>query len=367
MVETPIRARLETTEELILSPLATTARESRGRALAENPDQLRTCFMRDRDRIIHSKSFRRLKHKTQVYISPGNDHYRTRLTHTLEVAQIARTIGRGLQLNEDLIEAIALGHDVGHTPFAHTGEEVLNALVPGGFKHAANSVRVLTKIETKSASPENRGLNLTWEVLNGIANHSGFGDTADKASTLEGQVIQFSDKIAYVQHDIDDSIRAGIVTLEDLPSGALGVLGMTHGERIGTLVLDVIKTTRALMDAALNPDRPGVNREGIGITLSPEVDKALHTLRDYLFDRVYKGDLCNAERDRAVFVVETLYNHYIKDPELMPRFYRAIADTEGIERGVADYISGMTDVYCMAMFERYFVPKTLMPGRCPNP
>lgn len=334
-------------EERCLSPFAFLAKKSAGREIYEEQDPIRTCFMRDRDRVIHSKAFRRLKHKTQVYISPSNDHYRTRLTHTLEVNQIAKTIGKGLGLNEDLIEAIALAHDVGHTPFAHTGEEVLNKLITGGFRHNENSVRVLTKIERGVLG---RGLNLTSEVLDGVLHHSGFGVSKKCAGTLEGQIIRYSDKIAYVQHDIDDSIRAGILREEDLPGKYLDVLGHTHSSRISTLVSDVIN--HVFQELEVNPKAK--------ISLSPEKETALKGLRNFMFDNVYKGKFCSQERERAMFVVEYLFIYYKKNPDKLPDFYQEIAKKEGLERGVADYISGMSDNYCVALFKDLVVPKSLI-------
>jgi len=342
-----IREHIEKMEEKYLSPFATLARNSKGRDRYEEQDPIRTCFMRDRDRIIHSKAFRRLKHKTQVYISPTNDHYRTRLTHTLEVNQIAKTIGRGLDLNEDLIEAIALAHDVGHTPFAHTGEEVLDKLIKEGFRHNENSVRVLTKIERGNSG---RGLNLTHEVLDGVLHHSGFGVSQVYAETLEGQIIRLSDKIAYVQHDIDDSIRAGILKEEDLPQEYLQVLGTTHSARISTLVTDTILHVREELKA--NSDAK--------VSLSPNIEKALKGLRKFMFKNVYQGEFCSQERERAMFVVEYLFKYYKKKPDKLPDFYLRIAKKEGLERGIADYISGMSDNYCISLFQDLIVPKSFV-------
>ncbi len=341
-----IRAELENLEEKYLAPYATFSARSKGREREEMPDAIRTCFMRDRDRIIHSKSFRRLKHKTQVYISPDNDHYRTRLTHTLEVSQISRTIGKALGLNVDLIEAIALGHDVGHTPFSHTGEDVLNRLLPGGFRHNENSVRVLTRLEQGRNGP---GLNLTWETLAGILHHSGLEKSAEeeKDNTLEGQVVRFADKIAYIQHDIDDSIRAGVLQTEDLPQEYLQVLGYDHGSRITTLVEDIVENSRWNIESG-----------DLRINLSPHVSAAMKGLRAFLFENVYKGPLCMAERQKAVYVVEFLYDYYLKHYEMLPEFYQEIAREEGIERGVVDYISGMTDNFCIATFRKLVVPRS---------
>ena len=345
-----IRQEIEARERQTLSPFAALAENSQGRQYVEEPDELRTCFMRDRDRVIHSKAFRRLKHKTQVYISPGNDHYRTRLTHTLEVCQIAKTIGRSLNLNEDLIEAIALAHDVGHTPFAHTGEEVLDDLMTAGFHHNENSVRVLTRVEQRR---KGLGLNLSKEVLDGVLHHSGYGTNKAKASTLEGQIIRFSDKIAYVQHDIDDSIRAGIITEADLPREYTEVLGHSHSSRIAALVKDMVMHSRLIVnDARLGED--------ITLCFSPDVDEALKGLRRFMFDKVYHGEVCALERERAAFIVRFLFEYYSERPELMPEFYQSIAQQEGIERGVADYISGMSDNYCVELFKDLTIPRSFL-------
>ena len=341
-----IREEIEAREELVLKPYACLSKYSQGREKPEPPDPVRTCFMVDRDRVVHSKSFRRLKHKTQVYISPVGDHYRTRLTHTLEVSQIARTIGRGLGLNEDLIEAIALAHDIGHTPFSHAGERVLDQLVPGGFRHNENSVRVLTRIEKGKFG---RGLNLTKEVLDGVLYHSGYGEGGPRAQTLEGQTIFYSDKIAYVQHDIDDAIRAGLLKLEDIPREFLDVLGYTHSQRIATLVTDVIMQTRRQAEQA---------KEGtLKVSMSPEVEKALTGLRAFMFENIYNGPFCMEEKDKAAVIVEYLYKYYYSHPDKLPEFYRQIADEEGLTVGVADYISGMSDTFCLAIFNEVYVPQ----------
>lgn len=342
-----IRMELLEREEKILSPLACKARYSKGREEEEKEDEFRTIFMRDRDRIIHSKAFRRLKHKTQVYISPENDHYRTRLTHTLEVAQIGKTIGRALFLNEDLLEAIALGHDVGHTPFAHCGESVLNELVPGGFKHNLNSIRVLKEIESHG---ERRGLNLSYEVLDGIRYHSGFSKAIDCAHTLEGQIIRFADKIAYVQHDIDDSIRAGILNEEDLPKEAVEVLGHNLGDRITTLVQDLILEGRKIPETEKTPI----------LTFSAPINEALVKLRAFMFKEIYNGEICRLERERATFVVSYLYEYFLKHYEEMPLFYQDIVKRDGLEIGVCDYISGMTDNYCIYLFKSLTIPRSFV-------
>lgn len=336
-----IREKIQNNEMNILIPQAALSKYSRGRKTKEADDEIRTPFMIDRDRIIHSKAFRRLKHKTQVYIKTSGDHYRTRLTHTLEVAQIAKTIGKGIGLNEDLIEAIALGHDIGHVAFAHNGEDVLDKLLPGGFRHNENSIRVLTRLEKSG-----KGLNLTEEVLDGILYHSGFSSTSKKAFTLEGQVVKFSDKIAYVNHDIDDSIRAGILKEEDLPSDLMNMLGGNHSKRIDTLVKDCIYTTIK-----------NIENLKIEVSLSSQTGNALQELRSYMFENVYKGDILKVERDKAKFVLEQVYNYFIKYPEKLPGFYKSIADSEGLAQGVADYISGMSDDYCINIFNSIYVPK----------
>ncbi len=339
-----LREKIEKNERLILIPEATFSANSKGRKAEENKDELRTAFMVDRDRIIHSKSFRRLKHKTQVYIKTWGDHYRTRLTHTLEVSQIAKTIGKGIGLNEDLIEAIALGHDIGHVAFAHNGEEVLDKLLPGGFRHNENSVRVLTKIEGQGM-----GLNLTEEVLDGILYHSGFSNSDLEASTLEGQVVRYSDKIAYVNHDIDDSIRAELLMEEDLPQNLINVLGKSHGRRIDILVKDCIYTTIA-----------NIQKGTCRVSLSDEMGKALSELRDFMFQKVYKGPVLKTERDKAKFVLEQVFKYFLKNPNKMPEFYMSIVEKEGLYRGVADYIAGMSDDYCLLLFNSIYVPKIVV-------
>lgn len=345
-----MREELEVWEQQQLSPFATVSSASLGRQKPEEPDNLRTCFMRDRDRIIHSKAFRRLNQKTQVYITPFGDHYRTRLTHTLEVNQIAKTIGKALRLNEDLIEAIALAHDVGHTPFAHTGEDVLHDLMPGGFRHNKNSVRVLERLEQHKGQ---WGLNLCQEVLDGVLCHSGYATTQKAAVTLEGQIIRFSDKIAYVQHDIDDSIRAGVLQEAELPEAYTSVLGHSHGERITTLVTDLVLHAREQM-------RRAEGRNTLQLCFTPEVDTALRGLRSFMFDHVYRGDICAMERERAALVIRYLFEHYCKHPEQMPELYQEIVEEEGIEQGVCDYISGMSDAYCITAFKEITIPRSFI-------
>jgi len=339
-----IREKIENNEKLILRSCASMSTETRGRAAWEKKDDIRTCYMVDRDRIIHSKPFRRLKHKTQVYIRTFGDHYRTRLTHTLEVAQIAKTIGRGIGLNEDLIEAIALGHDIGHVAFAHNGEDVLNQLLPKGFKHSENSVRVLTKIEKQG-----KGLNLSLEVLDGILYHSGFDKKGASAFTLEGQVVKYSDKIAYVNHDIDDSIRAKLLSEKELPIDSITKLGQSHSQRINTLVTSCIYTT---VD--------NINSGNNAVSLEAGIEKSLIELRAFLFENVYKGDRLKEERDKAKFVLEQVFNYFFKNPKKMPKFYFNIVEKEGLYQGVSDYISGMSDDYCLMLFNNIYVPKIVI-------
>ncbi len=335
-----IRGKIERYEEYSIIPQGSKSKNSIGREKEEKLDELRTAYMIDRDRIIHCKSFRRLKRKTQVYIKTWSDHYRTRLTHTLEVAQIARTIGRGIGLNEDLIEAIALGHDIGHVAFAHSGEDVLNELLPNGFSHNKNSVRVLTYIENNG-----QGLNLSKEVLDGILYHSGFSDVSKKAFTLEGQVVKYSDKIAYVNHDIDDSLRAGILSMDSIPKDILQVLGDTHGERVDTLVKDCIYTTTN-----------NIKENDIQVALSIDIDNKFKKLRNFMFKEVYNGEFLKEERDRARFILIQLYKYFYSHEEKLPEFYKYIAKNEGLNQGVADYIAGMSDEYCINLFKDIYIP-----------
>lgn len=335
-----IREKIENCEEHSIIQQGSKSKNSIGRAKKEKLDEVRTAYMIDRDRIIHCKSFRRLKRKTQVYIKTWNDHYRTRLTHTLEVAQIARTIGRGIGLNEDLIEAIALGHDIGHVAFAHSGEDVLNELLPNGFSHNKNSVRVLTYIENNG-----QGLNLSKEVLDGILYHSGFSEESKRAFTLEGQVVRYSDKIAYVNHDIDDSIRAGILSMDSIPKDILATLGNTHGERVDTLVKDCIYTT-------IN----SIKENNVQVALSDKIDYSFKKLRDFMFKEVYNGEFLKEERDRARFILIHLYKYFYSHEEKLPEFYKLIAREEGLNQGVADYISGMSDEYCINLFKEIYMP-----------
>ena len=324
-----IREKYEDTEKRILSDSACLSCNSKGRTVCEEPDEIRTCFQRDRDRIIHCQSFRRLKHKTQVFLSPCGDHYRTRLTHTLEVSQIARTIARALRLNEDLTEAIALGHDLGHTPFGHAGERALDSLSPYGFKHYEQSVRVVEKLEKNG-----RGLNLTDEVKNGILCHT----KGEDAYTLEGQIIRIADKIAYINHDIDDAERAGVLSEEGIPLELRIKLGMSKTERINNMVLDVI------------------NNSTDKILMSDEMWQNFNELHDFMFVAVYKNPVCKSEEVKAVGMIEKLYNYYINNPDKLPAEYRNIAENEALEIAVTDYIAGMSDNYSVKIFNQLFVP-----------
>ena len=340
-----IRQRLEEREKS-LSPYAVKSSDSRGRNIDEPSSPVRTAFQRDRDRIIHAKSFRRLKHKTQVFIAPLGDHFVTRLTHTLEVAQIARTIARALALNEDLTEAISLGHDLGHTPFGHVGEAVLNELNPGGFRHNEQSLRVVDYLEKDGA-----GLNLTWEVRDGILNHSKtgasgiYGNDWGSTGTLEADICKISDIIAYMNHDIGDAIRAKIITEADLPDRALKILGRSHSERINTLVCDIIENSW------------GASGEGQGevsIKMGPAVKEAANLLRDYLFANVYRSISLGSESEKAREIIRQLYRYFTGHPEKLPEADRQELGIEAKSSGeevtaryVTDYIAGMTDQYAM--------------------
>jgi dGTPase len=325
------RERLEEIERRTLSRRAVLSSETKGREREEESHSLRTAFQRDRDRIVHAKAFRRLKHKTQVFIAPEGDHYRVRLTHTLEVSQIARTAGRALGLNEDLTEAVALGHDLGHTPFGHLGEEALSPFLGRPFRHNEQSLRVVDHLEN-----EGRGLNLTWEVRDGIVNHTWSMPTP---ATLEAQVVRFADRIAYVNHDVDDAIRAGLIRPDELPASALDVLGRSHGERIDSLVADLV---------AASADRTEIG-------LSEPVGHALHDLREFMFDRVYLRQEGQAEQAKAVAVVRSLFSHYLAHPEEIPEeYHRAPGD---LPTRVADYIAGMTDRFALRTYERLFLPQ----------
>jgi dGTPase len=341
--------QLSEEKEENLSPYAVKSRLSPGRPRHEDPCPIRTTFQRDRDRIIHSKAFRRLKHKTQVFIAPLGDHYATRLTHTLEVSQIARTISRSLNLNEDLTEAIALGHDLGHTPFGHTGEDILNELYPKGFRHNEQSLRVIDLLEN-----DGQGLNLSQEVRDGILNHSKMrgdisGKERGKPNTLEGEVCQMADAITYINHDIGDAVRAGIITERDLPLSAIKTLGISHSQRINTMVGDIIDNSWSAsgyttMNAAVS-DTTGTDRPVI--SLSSQVLEATNNLREFLFQRVYNVSSVREEATRAGEVIRMLY-HYLKEHEAkLPPEYRAYSDET--ERRVMDYIAGMTDQYALRL------------------
>jgi dGTPase len=338
MVSLNIRQRIEESENR-LSPYASKSRLSRGRLKWEEPCSLRTDFQRDRDRIIYSNAFRRLKHKTQVFIAPLGDHYVTRLTHTLEVSQIARTISRALNLNEDLTEAIALGHDLGHTPFGHVGEQVLNELFPGGFKHNEQSLRVVDLLEK-----DGQGLNLTWEVRDGILNHSKsgieiLGEGWTGVSTVEGQVVKMADIVAYVNHDIADAIRAGVISENELPTSAVKLLGNTTGQRINTLVCDIVSYSLVSTgDASLKKPIIGMSADILEVT---------NGLREFLFDKVYNPSLAGKDTSKARRIIRFLCSYFLKNEEQLPEEYAYRDDT--VERKVVDYIAGMTDQYALKM------------------
>lgn len=328
-----IRERMERMERDTLSPYASLSENSIGRDMTEPQCDIRPVYQRDRDRILHCKAFRRLRNKTQVFLTPKGDHYRTRMSHTLEVSQNARTIAKALRLNEDLVEAIALGHDLGHTPFGHAGERVLNALCKDGFHHNEQSVRIVEKLEKEGC-----GLNLTWEVRDGIKNHQ--MDTVP--NTLEGKIVRFSDKIAYIHHDIDDAVRGRIMSEEDIPSEIRAVLGENSGVRLDTLIHDIITNS---MD---NND----------IVMSPDIEQAMQDLRRFMFVNVYTNPAAKGEEAKAEELLEKLFGFYRENPMEMPEQYtNMIADGETEERVVCDYIAGMTDQYAIAKFTEYFVPK----------
>lgn len=321
----------EQLEERTLSPYAYQSRNTRGRKREEEECPIRTCFQRDTDRIVYSKAFRRLKHKTQVFLQPEGDHYRTRMTHTLEVSRIARTIARALALNEDLTEAIALGHDLGHTPFGHAGERLLSSLMPGGFAHYQQSLRVVDRLEK-----DGEGLNLTWEVRNGILCHT----KGQQAATLEGQVVRLADQIAYINHDIEDALRGGVIYPMDIPLAISSTLGFTHGERITALVTDVI-------DASRDQDH---------ICQSPQVGEAMAALREFMFESVYTNPLAKGEESKAQDMLRRLFEHYRQDPDQLPPDFQEIRVEEGVDRAVCDYIAGMTDPFAIEQFTKLFIP-----------
>ena len=328
-MDSNLRILAEENEKRFLSSRACLACNSKGRAVFEEECSVRTCFHRDRDRIIHCQSFRRLKHKTQVFLAPSGDHYRTRLTHTLEVSQMARTIARALALNEDLTEAIALGHDLGHTPFGHAGERALDSLCSCGFKHYEQSVRVVERLEKYG-----KGLNLTDEVKNGILCHT----KGEEAYTLEGQIIRIADKIAYINHDIDDAIRAGIMIEEDIPLSLRMQLGMTKSQRINNMVIDVI------------------NNSNDKIRMSEDCYEGFLDLHDFMFAAVYTNPVCKGEESKAVDMLCKIYSYYLKQIDEMPEEFISISNSDGEERAVCDYVAGMSDNYALKVFNHLFVP-----------
>lgn len=332
-----LREDLEKREFAVLSPLAAKSALSKGRAQEEEKCALRTEFQRDRDRIIHSKSFRRLMHKTQVFLAPEGDHFRTRLTHTIEVSQIARTIARSLNLNEDLTEAIALGHDLGHTPFGHNGEDVLNSIHPGGFAHNVQSLRVVDVLES---SASRTGMNLTAEVRDGILHHTG----GSQPFTLEGQIVKLSDRIAYINHDIDDALRSSVISMEDIPASSLELFGSSHRERINNMVTDVIR----------NSDGRDEIRQ------SAAYKEELDRLRSFMFSHVYKSGRVKREEDLAKVevVISSLYEYFLKHPRRLPRELQEIARRDGINEAVKDYVAGMTDRFALNIYTELFVPKS---------
>ncbi len=328
-----IRENMELLERNYLSPFATLSQNSRGRDRAEAQCDIRPVFQRDRDRILHCKAFRRLKHKTQVFLTPKGDHYRTRLTHTLEVSQNARTVAKALRLNEDLAEAIALGHDLGHTPFGHAGEYMLNEICEDGFKHNEQSVRIVEKLEKSG-----EGLNLTWEVRDGILNHQ----TSLMPSTLEGKIVRLSDKIAYINHDIDDAIRAKVLSEEDIPIEYREILGTTTRKRLDTLIHNIVTNSLNKND----------------ICMSREVEEAMRGLRKFMFQNVYRNPRAKGEEERAKALLSRLFQYYAVHIDLLPKWYLGMMEQgEKKERIVCDYIAGMTDQYAIAKFEEYFMPK----------
>ncbi|MCI8913880.1 MAG: deoxyguanosinetriphosphate triphosphohydrolase [Lawsonibacter sp.] len=327
-----LREQLQEREKAALSPLACRSAQSRGRTRPEEECDVRTPFQRDTDRIVYSKAFRRLKHKTQVFLQPEGDHYRTRMTHTLEVSRIARTMARALFLNEDLTEAIALGHDLGHTPFGHAGERLLDEVMPGGFAHYRQSVRVVERLEKEGA-----GLNLTWEVRNGIACHT----KGANAATLEGQLVRLADHIAYINHDIEDALRGGIIYPMDIPLDISHVLGFTHSKRIDTLVSDAVQASQG----------QSVIRQ------SPQMEEAMLALKEFMFASVYTNPMAKGEEGKAQDMLRRLFEYYQKDPDALPSDFQAIRAEEGIDRAVCDYIAGMTDPFAMECFKALFIPK----------
>lgn len=331
MVETNVRDLFLEREKQTLSEYACLTAQSKGREKEYTPCNIRTEFQRDRDRILHCQSFRRLMNKTQVFLAPAGDHYRTRMTHTLEVTQIARIIARALRLNEDLTEAAALGHDIGHTPFGHAGEFAMQKCFSPDFTHYRQSLRVVERLENNG-----EGLNLTWEVRDGIVNHTG----KNMASTLEGVIVKYADRIAYINHDIDDACRAGILHREDIPTELRKILGETHSERINNMVSSIIREST---------DKPF-------IAMEEHVQEATDNLRSFLFERVYRNPIAKSEESKAQELLMRLFEHYVKNPDALPRFYRENCESEGVERCVCDFISGMTDRYAIEVYSELYIP-----------
>ncbi len=326
-----IREETQRIEREILSPYAALSENTRGRVREAAECPIRTPYQRDRDKVIHCKAFRRLKHKTQVFLSPEGDHYRTRLTHTLEVSQIARTIARALRLNEDLTEAVALGHDLGHTPFGHAGERALNRLMPNGFRHYEQSVRVVERLEN-----DGRGLNLTFEVRDGIRCHT----TGQEAWTMEGRIIRWADKIAYMNHDIDDAIRAGVIRESDIPRDITAVLGDTKNKRITTMVTSLIRNSPA-----------GV------VNMDADVLEAYDALHEFMYEAVYLNDYAKREEKKVPHLIESLFGYYVRHPDRLPESMREIAEADGKEQAACDYIAGMTDRFAVDLYSNLFIPK----------
>ena len=327
------REKHEQIEKIMISQFGVLSTDSKGRQIPEEDCSIRTCFQRDIDRITHCKSFRRLKHKTQVFLQPEGDHYRTRLTHTLEVSRIARTISRALGLNEDLTEAVALGHDLGHTPFGHAGERALDEIIgdSGGFRHYEQSLRVVDKIEK-----DGRGLNLTYEVRNGILRHT----KEPPADTLEGQVVKLADRVAYINHDVDDAIRAGILAESDIPEEITCALGSKHSARINSITMDVIEASF---------DKGQIN-------MSPEIRFIMDSFHSFMYKSVYKNPEAKSEETKVLGILSGIYDYFYNHPEKLPPEYIGIANTDGISRAVADYVSGMTDKYAVFMYNEIFIP-----------
>ena len=324
------RLRTEEIERQMLSPKAALACESKGRLQPEGPCDFRTDFQRDRDRVLHCKAFRRLRHKTQVFLSPEGDHYRTRLTHTLEVSQIARTVARALRLNEDLTEAVALAHDLGHTPFGHAGERALNRCMDGGFRHYEQSVRVVDLLEK-----DGQGLNLTWEVRDGVLNHT----TGEQVATLEGRIVRLADKVAYINHDIDDAIRAGVFAEDEIPATVTAVLGATRNERFNTMIGSI------------------VNNSIDDIVMSDEVWEAFDNLHTFMFERLYFNPIAKNEEKKVDEFISRLFAYFIAKPDKLPPEFRAVYEQEGAARAACDYIAGMTDTFAVQMYNELFIPQ----------